>query len=158
MKGILIYLSKHGTTEKVARQMQNLLGDEFLLVNLKTTKLPELSEYDTIVIGGSIHAGSIQKEIHMFCKCNLPLLLQKRVGLFLSCMYEGKVAKQQFNAAFSNSLIAHAKTTAITGGEFLFSEMSWIEKVIVRKIVGVKESQSKIDSEAITSFVTSLKN
>ncbi len=158
MKGILIYLSKHGTTEKVARQMHSLLGDEFLLINLKTTKLPELSQYDTIIIGGSIHAGSIQKEIHLLCKNNLTLLLQKQLGLFLCCMYEGEVAKQEFNAAFPNSLIAHAKTTAITGGEFLFSEMSWIEKVIVRKIVGVKESQSKINSEAITSFVTSLKN
>lgn len=158
MKGILIYLSKHGTAEKVAQQMQNLLGDEFLLVNLKTTKLPDLSQYDTIVIGGSIHAGSIQKGIQLFCKNNLTLLLQKRLGLFLCCMYEGEVAKQQFNAAFPNSLIAHAKATAITGGEFIFSEMSWIEKVIVRKIVGVKVSQSKINSEAIASFVTSLKN
>lgn len=158
MKGILIYLSKHGTTEKVAQQMQKLLGNEFLLLNLKRTKLPELSQYDTIVIGGSIHAGSIQKEVRLFCKNNLTLLLQKRIGLFLSCMYEDELAKQQFNVAFPPSLIEHAKATAITGGEFLFSEMSWIEKVIVRKIVGVKENQSKIDSEAITSFVTRLKN
>lgn len=153
MKGLLVYQSKHGTTEKVAQRMQNLLGEEYLIININTTSLPKLSEFDRIVIGGSIHAGAIQKKIQAFCKLNLDLLLQKEIGLFLSCMYKEDSALKQLETAFPESLIKHAKATAITGGEFLFSEMNWIEKIIVRKIVGVKESRSEINFTAIDDFI-----
>ena len=68
MKTAIIYMSKHGTTEKVV----NIISDHLTLINtdvfnIRNVKAPDLIKYDFIIIGGSIHAGMIQKKVKQFC-------------------------------------------------------------------------------------------
>lgn len=156
MKTAIIYASKHGTTEKVARQIQQGLGDDQAqLFNLKRNKHFDLTSFEQVVVGGSIHAGSIQKHLSRFLDQHRPELLERRLGLFLCCMHE-KEAKNEFNAAFPEVLRSHATSRKIVGGEFRFDKMNFIEKALVRKIAGVNESVSKIDDQKIHELVKEL--
>ena len=74
MKTLILYATRHGCAEKCA------------------TKL-----------GGSIHAGKIQKGVKDFCAKNLEVLKGKRLGLYLCCMEEGPKAEAQFAAALNGS-------------------------------------------------------
>ena len=68
MKTAIIYRSHHGTTEKVANLIREAMGNvNTHLFNLKTDKNPDLSGYDQVIIGGSIHAGNIQNKVKEFC-------------------------------------------------------------------------------------------
>ncbi|MGM0566754.1 MAG: flavodoxin domain-containing protein, partial [Bacteroidota bacterium] len=145
MRTAIVYASKHGTTEKVARQIQQNLGQEKAqLFNLKNNPKFDLSHFEQVILGGSIHAGQIQKRLKDYYQKNIPELLEKRLGLFLCCMHEEE-AENQFNNAYPEVLRNQAISSKVMGGEFRFDKMNFFERVIVKKIAGISESVSKID-------------
>ncbi len=153
MKAAIIFSSSHGTTEKVAKQIQHGLGAEgSQLINLKATKTIDLSQFDTLIIGGSIHAGQMQGKVKSFCKRSMVDLLSKRVGLFMVGMNEPEF-ENEFNNAFPELLRKHAITSKCVGGEFLFEKMNFIEKLIVKKVSGITQNISKIDDNKIAELV-----
>ncbi len=157
MKTAIIYATSHGTTTKVANIIVGKLGIENCQIfNIKEEKNIDISKFEQIIIGGSIHAGNIQKSIKDFCKDNIEILLEKRIGLFVCSMYEGENAVKQLENAYSDLLRKHAKSVKILGGEFLLDKMNFFEKLIVKKVAGVKENESKIDEANIALFIDEL--
>lgn len=153
MKILIVYSTKHGCTEKCANKLKNRLTGEIELLNLKYSIKIDLNNYETIIIGGSIHVGQIQKKVKQFCRNNLNLMKEKKIGLFICCMEEGEKATNEFKEAFPEELIKHASATGIFGGEFNFEKMNFIERSIVKKIANVDKTVSKIYEENITKFV-----
>lgn len=152
MKTLITYCTTHGCTEKTAIELKNFLGGNIELVNLKQQPNPDIEKYERIIIGGSIHAGQIQKRVKAFCKTNLEQLKIKELGLFICCMEEGETAQKQLEDAFPEELHMKAKATTYFGGEFNFDKMNFFEKLIVKKVAKVEESTSRIDQKAIKSF------
>lgn len=157
MKTAIVYMSHHGTTDKVAHTLQEKIGKEQVeLFNLADERHPELENADTIIIGGSIHAGKIQHRLQKFCRQHEELLLRKRLGLFL-CFMDQAHGQQEFESAYPESLRRHSSANGLFGGEFLFEEMNFVEKLMVRKVAGVKETVHQLDEEAIGRFADALK-
>lgn len=152
MKTIIIYTTSHGCTEKAIKELSLKLSGEVLSIDLRHHPAPPLAGFDRIIIGGSIHAGQIQKRIKDFCTKNMNELRAKEIGLFICCMYESEIAREQIKNAFPEELHQMAKTEAIFGGEFNFDKMNFVERMLVKKIVGIKESVSKIDHNSIERF------
>jgi len=156
MSTLIVYITRHGCTEKAAEKLENSLDDDVTIVNLKKNSKPDLSSFDTIIIGGSIHAGQIQKKIKKFCRENLSTLLQKRLGLYLCCMEEGDTAQKQFEEAYPAELRNHAAAAGLFGGEFDFNKMNFLERSIVKKVANIIESVSKLRADQIHQFVATL--
>jgi len=155
MKTGIIYISKHGTTEKVAKVIAEQLN--CLAINLHTNKNINVEDFDRIIIGSSIHMGSVNKKIKNFCEINEKKLMTKSLGLFLCCAEKGKKANEQLEKAFSKELLVHAKSIGLMGFEYNFDKMNFFERTIIKKVTGEKESISQIDSESITKFVKTVK-
>lgn len=154
MKTAIIYCTKHGTTEKAARLIaEKLSGSDVSLINLDQEDEPDLSVFDRIIIGGSIHIGTIQKDIRNLCIKHLDELLQKDLGLFICCMLKEKQL-EQFNVAFPLTLRNHCKAKGMFGGELLLEKMNLLDKLLVRAVTKQKESVSSIDYPAINRFVS----
>ena len=156
MSTLIAYATTHGCTEKAAQMLEKLLNDEVSLVNLKKRFRSDLSSFDTIIIGGSIHAGQIQGKVKRFYQKHLDTLKQKRLGLFLCCMEEGETAQKQFDEAFPAELRDHAAVTGLFGGAFDFDKMNFLYKSIVKKAAGISESVSKIKEDNIHQFAAEL--
>lgn len=152
MKTLIVYSSTHGCTAKAANELGNFLGGQVEIRNLKKEEPGNLETFDRVIIGGSIHAGQIQKRVKDFCTKNVNHLKQKELGLFICCMEEGENAQKQLLGAFPEELIRNAKATACFGGEFDFEKMNFLQKMIVKKVAHVNHSTSKFDKEAIRVF------
>jgi menaquinone-dependent protoporphyrinogen oxidase len=158
MRTAIIYASKHDTTETVAEKIKQGLGDDKAqLFNLKKDKNFDLSQFEQIIVGGSIHAGMIQKRIRDFCNDHTDELLEKRLGLFLCCMDKDR-ATEQFQNGYPETLRSHAISKKVLGGEFRFDKMNFFEKAIVKKVAGVNESVSNINEDLITEFVSEMQS
>ena len=145
-------MSHHGTTRKIALQLADDLGiAKTTVVDFKSQHVPDLTTFDTIIIGGSIHAGQIQRKISEFCINNRSELLSKRVGLFI-CAMESYEMKAEFDTAFPEWLRNHAIAHGLFGGELLLDKMNFLEKIIVKSIYGVKTNLHEIDEKAIAIF------
>ena len=157
MKTAIIYMSKHGTTEKVVEIIsQHLAQYNTDIFNLREDKAPDINNYDFVIIGGSIHAGMVQKRIRQFCISNTDILLNKKVGLFLCCMEVGEKAKVQFANAFPEVLRQHAFYTGLMGGECLTDKMNFFERNLVKLVVGSPEKYPSLNDEAIETFLKQL--
>lgn len=156
MKTAIIYATKHGATERVALLLQKSIGDGAVLFNLKRNSLPDLSKYATVIIGGSIHAGGIQKNVKRFYQKTMSQLHEKRLALYLCCMDEGDRATEHFNNSFPADLREHSICNILAGGEFDFSKMNFFERKIVQKVSGIYESVSKLNYEQINKLIETL--
>jgi menaquinone-dependent protoporphyrinogen oxidase len=157
MKTIIIFATTHGTTEKVASDIARGLGaGRSTLCNLKTTPQPDLSEFEQVIIGGSVHAGNVQSRVKAFCHSNMPALLKKRLGLFL-CGMNLPAGHEQLVRAFPELLRTHAIISEFLGGEFLFEKMNFLQRMIVRRVAGVKATCSNIDQHKVNGFIQSMK-
>jgi menaquinone-dependent protoporphyrinogen oxidase len=152
MKTLIIYSTNHGSTADAARRIKEKIGSDAIAVDVKEDPTHDLAPYDEVIIGGSIHAGSIQRTIRKFCKANESVLLRKRLGLFISCMYEGDRAREQFERAFPKALREHSIAHGYFGGVLDFEKMNFVERAIVRKVEGVTETVRKIDHAAMDAF------
>ncbi len=152
MKTIIIFATSHGCTKKAVAELAQKLSGEIETVNLNENPLPSVIGFERVIIGGSIHAGQIQKKVRAFCNSNLEILKSREIGLFICCMYEPEVAREEIRNAFPEELHQMAKTEAIFGGEFNFDKMNFMEKLLVRKVAHVNESVSKIDHDSIERF------
>jgi len=155
MKTLIVYASKHGSTRRYAETLAELLP-EATLTDLKKDSVPALDAFDTVIVGGSIHAGMVQKAVRGFCERNSAVLAPKKLGLFVSCMEEGEKARLQLEKAFPAELAARAAAVAFFGGAFDFEKMNPIERAIIRKVSGMKESVSRFDEAAARDFAQRL--
>ena len=156
MPALIIFASKHGCTETCAQKIKDQLPGTTELINVKAFSSQNLDAYDTIIIGGSVHAGQIQKNIKKFCQNSMAILMQKKIGLFICCMEEGDKAQEEFTMAYPEDLRQHAAATGILGGSFDFKKMNAVERYLVKKIAKVDHSVSKISEEAISRFASEM--
>lgn len=152
MKTLIAYSTTHGCTEKTALKIKEFLKEATILVNLKENLNPALEDFERVIIGGSIHAGQIQKRVKIFCQTNIEELKSKELGLFICCMEEGETAQKQLLTVFPDELHEIAKASAYLGGEFDFERMNFLQKLIVKKIAHVEQSTSKVNDISIRKF------
>ena len=158
MSIIIVFQSRHGSTEKAARELQERLNQNTYIHNLSKNKEVDLHKADMVILGASIHAGKIQKRMKRLMEKKKDHLLEKPLALYLCCMETGNKAEQQFNDNFPQSLREHAIATGFFGGEFDFTKMNSLEKSMVKKISGISENISKFNNEEIAKFAQAINN
>ncbi len=157
MKTAIVYMSKHGTTEKVVNIISEHLKLKSIDVfNLRNNKTADIRSYDFVIIGGSIHAGMVQKRVKQFCIDNANILLEKKLGLFLCCMEVGEKANMQFENAYPSELRKHAFYTGLMGGECLIDKMNFFERSLAKLAFGDPEKYPKLNDQAINTLLQEL--
>lgn len=156
MKYVIIYRSLHGTTGKVAKYISEKIKPKSCdLIDLRDNRNPDLSGYETVILGGSVHTGQLNSAMKKFIQNNSDLLLTKRLGLFL-CGMEIDKADLHFSNAWPAELRNHATVRLHAGGEFLFEKMNFLERIAVKKIAGIKNNRSEINYLKIDRFASTI--
>ena len=157
MKTAIIYTSKYGTTEKIAGLIAEKLKEsgEVELFSLAKYPNPDISAFETVILGTPIYAGQALKKMKTFCKMNETALLQKKTGLFICEMEPNKEKQEQeLKNAYPEVLQKKAIATGFLGGAFLFEKMNFFERMIIKKIAKTTTSIQQIDEKAIDKFIT----
>lgn len=157
---LIVYASRHGTTSEYAKRLFQLLNGnvDLCFLNERGESLPDLSVYTTIVIGGSIHYGKNSKSVLKFTNDNMELLKTKRLGLFVTCHFEGDKALQQLNNAYPKELIDRAIVADYFEGELLFPKMNAWEKFITKLVLRKDEIKPIVSKDRIIRFAEKLQS
>jgi menaquinone-dependent protoporphyrinogen oxidase len=160
MKTAIIYASKHGTAEKVARAIGEKMGgfSDVELFPVAAVSGVDIGGFDAVVVGTSIYAGQPSKEIVAFCAANQTVLMRKKLGLFVCGMHPNRAEQQKETAAaYPEMLREGALVVSFLGGEFRFESMNFFERLVARAIGKTKTSVSRIDWEGVDAFVQKLR-
>jgi len=159
MKIAIIYASKYGTTEKVAASIADKLKEtnEVELFSLRNNPKPDISAFETVIIGSSVYAGQASGKMKTFCKENESLLLQKKIGLFVCGMHPDKEEQEkELKNAFPEVLLKKSEITSFLGGAYLFERMNFFERMIIKKVAKTTENVQQINWEGIDEFVNKI--
>ncbi|WP_277408385.1 flavodoxin domain-containing protein [Lacrimispora xylanisolvens] len=151
MSTLIVYATKYGFTKTCAEILAKKLEENVDIYDLNSN-LPDLKKYDKVIIGGSIYAGKIRKPVMRFCTDNLNTLKEKKLGLFICGMAKEEDAQKQLESSFPQDLLAVCAAKGFFGGECNYEKMNFLEKFIMKKITGSKQSQSKVAEDNITRF------
>ncbi|MGI6115003.1 flavodoxin domain-containing protein [Luoshenia tenuis] len=144
MKTYIIYTTRHGAAAFCAQQIAQQLPGEVRLLDLGEWMPAALPEADRYILGGSIYMGMAQKALKAFCGKFADGLLQKPLGLYLSCMgVEEDMVQRQMVDAFGQRLMGHAKVSVNLGGAFDFDKLGRMERFIVRQVDKAMRKQGK---------------
>ncbi len=149
---LIVYASNHGFVRNCVDLLAARLDGRVMSVDLKKDDNPDPGNYDAVIVGGSIHAGHIQKSVRRYLDHRAGLLKTKKLGLFLCCMEEGEKAEKEFKESYPDELIAQAAATGLFGGEFDFNKMNFLEKAMVKKASGITAGVTKLRADEIEKF------
>jgi menaquinone-dependent protoporphyrinogen oxidase len=150
MKGIIIYATKYGCTEKAVKLLQSKISEEIKIVNVEKEKAPDLSLYDTVILGGPIYVGKMHSVLSNYMQQNREVLKRKRLALFICAGEEDPaIMEKQLASAFPKELYKHAIIREVFGGELHLDKMSFITKLILRVVKGIKEDYSRLSEAKI---------
>lgn len=150
---LIVFASNHGTVDKCAHELFRLIDGKVDICNLRERKtVPDLTKYESVIVGGSIHDGKIQEEISLFCEKYLDELAAKRLGLFINCLLTGKKAQKQLDDAFPEELKHRAIVRDCFGGEANELKLTVWERIVTTQIIEKEDLMVELSKEKIQRF------
>ncbi len=156
MKVLIAYRSRYGTTQSCAERLAGGISAGAVLVDLRGSRHPAVTDFDVVLLGGSIYGGKIQREIPSFCDRERERLLARKVGLFICCFYTGERAMAELQEAFPPWLSAHAFSREILGGQLALGRLSLPDRLLVRSLVHPARDISAVREDAIQRLATAV--
>lgn len=152
MKNLIVYATKHGTVKKCAEILKAKLNGETVLANVKEA-LPDLKDFDTVILGGSIYIGKIQKKLSKFAEDNLDKLLKKKVAVFIC---SGEDNPEYIPKAFPAELLNHAVSKQLFGGELILENLNFFTRFLMKRIMKIKNDYSRIKESNISELADNI--
>ena len=151
MKTLILYASKYGAAKEIAGRIAKKI-DGAVIHDLKQGNIPPLSQFECVILGSSVYAGSIRKEAKAFLEKNAGELSGRKLGLFLS----GFSPDNDFAKVFPPKVLQAAKAKANLGGIFDPGKAGAAERFIIKMVMKQAEYTDTISDEQITRFVGDL--
>lgn len=157
MKTLIVYATKYGGTKSCAEKLSEEFNNNVDLVNIKNYSSVDLSKYDSIIIGTSIYMGKIKKNVLNFINKNIAILMQKKVGIFTSCLSENNEDIETIKKEIPEELFNHLVKISRLGYSLNMEKMNFFYKSIIKKITGKTESHSEFFEDKIKEFALEFK-
>ena len=142
MKTIIIYAGKNGTTSKCAKMLSEKLN-ETDMINLNEL-IPNIAEYDSIIIGSHIRIGKFHPKVKEFIKDNRSLLLHKKCAYFICCGLATKY-EEYFKGNIDEELLSKAVIYNTFGGQMDIEKLKGLDKFIVSMVKKTKEGKETVE-------------
>lgn len=140
-KTLIAYETKGGATEEAARKIADILRSKYQLevdiVDLKEQKVPDLTQYNSFVIGAGVRMGKVYKKALKFLESDLS---NKRVAFFVSSSWAGTPgsydnAKAKF---VENTLAKYPKINPVSteafGGRIRYFRKTMVDNTDLAKV------------------------
>lgn len=114
MNGVILYQSKYGATRTYAKWLSEATG--FPMLETKSAKISELTQYDVILLGGGIYASGIAGL--SFLKKHISQFTGKKVIVFC-------VGASPFDKAALDAIISHNMKDELRGIPCFYCRGAW---------------------------------
>jgi len=149
-KTLIAYETKGGATAEAARKIADVLRSKYKLevdlVDLKKQKVPDLTQYRNIIIGGGVRGGKVYNKALKFLENDLS---GKNVAFFVSSSWAGTPgsyanAKAKF---VEKTLAKHPKINPVSteafGGRIRYFRKTMVDNTDLTKVEGWAEELGK---------------
>jgi menaquinone-dependent protoporphyrinogen oxidase len=152
-KILIIYATTDGHTRKICERLRQVIepqGSQVQLVQIGEA-LPDLNQFDKIVIGASIRYGKHDKLIYDFIARNRQLLESKPNAFFSVNVVARKPEKSQpdtnpYLKKFLTQIAWQPKHLAVFGGNLDYPNCRYIDRQMIRLIMWMTKGPTAPDT------------
>ena len=155
MKTLILYATKYGATAEIANRIAARL-DNAITHDLKQGSVPQLKDFDCIIVGSSVYAGAFRKEAKTYIAQNADVLIARKLGLFICSMGDGN-EDEVFKKNVPDNVLHAAKTKAALGGAFDPKKANFFERLIMKAVAKQSGYIDNINDEKINKFAEEMK-
>lgn len=152
----IVYASKYGFTEICTKKLIEQLTVRVDVFNISENK-PDLSKYDTIILGGPIHNGKFYKPLHRYIQEHISELSTKRIACFITCLDIARI-DDYFKTALPEILYESLFVKACFGGALYFDKLHPFEREVIKELSIYVDDVEKIYDEKIHLFATHIQS
>lgn len=145
MTSILVcYGTSEGQTAKIASRIVDTLHERGYTTDaVDASDLPDgvdLTAYDAVLVGSSIHAGTHQPAVRRFVTSHRDALTTRPTGFFQVCLtaVQSDEASQAEAAGYVREFTEetgwHPDRIAVFGGALRYSEYGFLKRLVLRRI------------------------
>ena len=153
MRILIAYASNNNTTEICAKMLaEKLSGAE--TVNL-TNARPDISDFDTIVIGSCIRFNMVHRAVLDFVKDNIDILMKANTAIYLCCGFPEK-SNQYLLHNFPKKLLNKCISIQCFGGRLKVKPYKVMDQLIIKTVKKNFKADSReleIDTDSINKMV-----
>lgn len=147
MKNLIVYSTRKGTSEMMAKKLAAKLPGETVLANVKEN--PSLNGYDNVILGGAVLAGEIKSGMRKFAESNLAELKKCRIALFCCCLsVDDEKIKEYFVKSFPPELIDQAVAMESLGGIYRPEKENFIMRLMFKLMKATPQENIREDNIA----------
>ncbi len=139
---LIVYATTDGHTRKICERLQRVIEQQGRQVQLLRVDQPQpdLTQFDKIVVGGSIRYGKHSKLIYDFVKKNQKLLESKPNAFFSVNVVARKPEKSQpdtnpYLKKFLGQIAWKPKQLAVFGGNLDYPNCRYLDRQMIRLIM-----------------------
>lgn len=144
MKVLIAYATKTGTTQKAAEGIADVFKNHGWTIELSTAKkVKDISQFDAVVIGGGIRAGSWLAEASGFVRRFQKELIKKKTAFFTVCLTlkadtveNRKTVKSYLDPIRSIVLV---EEEGYFPGKMNYAQLTWFPRFLISKIMKIPE-------------------
>ena len=160
MKALIVFDSKHGTTEEAAQSIAAAVKEaghaaDLLDLRKKGAAAVALSGYDAVALGGPFYAGRWSRRARAFAAARRADLSGLPFGLF-AIGSNPDLGDKAARSTLPPSLASAVSASAYFGGRLDFERLGRLERFIVEKVAGTTESSSTLDLGQANGFAAAL--
>lgn len=139
---LILYGTGEGQTAKVAERIATTISERGHVASaIDVRDRPDsftLEEYDTVVVGASIHAGKHQDEVRDFVIDNRDALSGMPTAFFQVSLSSANEEKREEDAGYVESFLTetgwHPDRIGQFGGALRFSEYGFLKRLMMKQI------------------------
>lgn len=155
MNRVVLFSTKYGSTKRVAKDIARFLDIENNVFDVEK-EIPELTNFDDIILGFPVYAGSTTRAFRYFIKKNRDEIINKVSGIFVLCWDDSRLNNYIENI-FTSELRSDVYIKCV-GGEINPNDLLEVEKSIIFNLTGIEKRTSSIDEKKIKAFAEKLLN
>lgn len=152
MKTLIVYATRYGAVRECAERIAGELSHGADLIELGRSIRLSVSEYSTVVVGGSFYAGAIQPAVRNFCASSRTDLLSSNVVLFACGLAVGEELRRQLEAAFPSWLRSHALLYSFLGARIRPASLGLLDRFFYKRAHGGLVDTDSLDPTAISEI------
>lgn len=151
MKTLILYSTREGQTKKIAEFMAERLQGEVIVRSITDSDY-DLSGFERIVIGASIHYGRFEHTLMEFVEKNANLLNSKSAVFFGINLTARKVGKDTpetnvYVRKFLQRITWKPKLAAVFAGALLYPRYHWFDRMMIQFIMRVTGGETDTSKE-----------
>lgn len=141
MKGLIIYKTKYGSTEKYAKWLGEELGFDVLPVK----KVKGVAGYDTVILGSNVRMG--KAGITGWINRNWSKLQDKKLAYFTSsgALPADPLLQKYFEAGFSENVRQRMPYFPLNG-RLIFSELNWLDGHLMKMAIKMTMKSDPVEA------------